>query len=290
MRSSCPTRCCARSAVTSTAARRAAPTSRTRIAERPRAGARGAPRRVRRAARRGAPHVPPARRARRVQRHLGVGPHAPRRAGGRAAGVAARGRDRRTGAHRRREHRRDVRAGRAARAARRPTSSRARRDRPRHPRPKDAPPFLGDPPQPPPDPSGLPPGIGRIMRATGIALDSLFGSSEAEHEHDMLRGLAASPGVYEGPARLIAGPVGVRPHRAGRRAAHAGHHRGVQHPAAAARRHRDRQRRAAVTLGDRRPRVRHPRRGRHARSDPAHRRRHARARRRRRRRSDGARR
>lgn len=70
----------------------------------------------------------------------------------------------------------------------------------------DAPPFLGDPPQPPPDPSGLPPGIGRIMRATGIALDSLFGSSDAEHSHDVLRGLAASPGVYEGPARLIAGP------------------------------------------------------------------------------------
>jgi pyruvate,water dikinase len=71
----------------------------------------------------------------------------------------------------------------------------------------DAPPFLGDPPQPPPDPSGLPPGIGRIMRATGIALDSLFGSSDAEHSHDVLRGLAASPGVYEGPARLIAGPA-----------------------------------------------------------------------------------
>ena len=72
---------------------------------------------------------------------------------------------------------------------------------------KDSPPFLGDPPQPPPDPSGLPPAIGRIMRATGIALDSLFGSSVAEHEHDKLRGLAASPGVYEGPARLVAGPA-----------------------------------------------------------------------------------
>ncbi len=70
----------------------------------------------------------------------------------------------------------------------------------------DAPPFLGDPPQPPPDPSGLPPGIGRVMRATGIALDSLFGSSDAEHSHDVLRGLAASPGIYEGPARLVAGP------------------------------------------------------------------------------------
>ncbi len=72
---------------------------------------------------------------------------------------------------------------------------------------KDAPPFLGAPPPPPPDPSGLPPGVARMMRAVGIALDSLFGSSEAEHEHDKLRGLAASPGVYEGPARLIAGPA-----------------------------------------------------------------------------------
>jgi pyruvate,water dikinase len=71
---------------------------------------------------------------------------------------------------------------------------------------KDAPVFIGPPPEPPPDPSGLPPGVGRLMRATGIALDSLFGSSEAEHEHDRLRGLAASPGVYEGPARLVGGP------------------------------------------------------------------------------------
>jgi pyruvate,water dikinase len=45
------------------------------------------------------------------------------------------------------------------------------------------------------------------MRATGIALGSLFGSSEAEHEEDLLRGLAASPGVFEGPARLVSGPA-----------------------------------------------------------------------------------
>jgi pyruvate,water dikinase len=44
------------------------------------------------------------------------------------------------------------------------------------------------------------------MRATGIALGALFGSSEASHEERMLRGLAASPGVYEGPARLVGGP------------------------------------------------------------------------------------
>jgi pyruvate,water dikinase len=72
---------------------------------------------------------------------------------------------------------------------------------------KDAPPFLGDPPHPPPDPSGLPPAPARIMTAVGITLGSLFGSSDAEHDHDMLRGLAASPGVYEGPARLVGGPA-----------------------------------------------------------------------------------
>ena len=71
---------------------------------------------------------------------------------------------------------------------------------------KDAPPTLGSPPPPPPDPSTLPPAVGRLMRATGIAINSLFASSEAEHEENMLRGLAASPGVYEGPARLVSGP------------------------------------------------------------------------------------
>jgi pyruvate,water dikinase len=72
---------------------------------------------------------------------------------------------------------------------------------------KDAPPFLGDPPQPPPDPSGLPPAPARLMTAVGITLGSVFGSSDAEHDQDTLRGLAASPGVYEGPARLIGGPA-----------------------------------------------------------------------------------
>jgi pyruvate,water dikinase len=71
---------------------------------------------------------------------------------------------------------------------------------------KDAPAVLGDPPPPPPDPSGLPPAVGRVMRATGIALGHLFGSSEAQHDEDMLRGLAASKGVYEGPARRVSGP------------------------------------------------------------------------------------
>jgi rifampicin phosphotransferase len=72
---------------------------------------------------------------------------------------------------------------------------------------KEAPPFLGTPPPPPPDPSGLPPGVARLMRATGLAMGEVFGSSEAQHDEDLLRGLAASPGVYEGPARRVSGPA-----------------------------------------------------------------------------------
>ncbi len=71
---------------------------------------------------------------------------------------------------------------------------------------KEAPPVLGTPPPPPPDPSGLPPAAGRMMRAIGISLGALFGSSEASHEEHMLRGLAASRGVYEGPARRVSHP------------------------------------------------------------------------------------
>ena len=43
------------------------------------------------------------------------------------------------------------------------------------------------------------------MRAAGLALGSLFGSSEAAHDAHVIRGLAASSGVYEGPARRVAG-------------------------------------------------------------------------------------
>jgi phosphohistidine swiveling domain-containing protein len=72
---------------------------------------------------------------------------------------------------------------------------------------KEAPESLGPPAPPPPDPSGLPPGVARVMHAVGIALGELFGSSEAEHEENMLRGLAASGGTYEGPARRVSGPI-----------------------------------------------------------------------------------
>jgi len=72
---------------------------------------------------------------------------------------------------------------------------------------KDAPPVLGEPPSPPPDPSGLPPAAGRVMRAMAIVLDEMYGSSQAEHEEQLVRGLGASGGVYEGPARRVAGPA-----------------------------------------------------------------------------------
>ncbi len=74
-------------------------------------------------------------------------------------------------------------------------------------RAKEAPPSLGPPLPPPPDLSRLPPAAARMMRAVDIALGSLFGSSEAPHEERKLRGLAASRGVYEGPARRVSSPA-----------------------------------------------------------------------------------
>jgi phosphohistidine swiveling domain-containing protein len=72
---------------------------------------------------------------------------------------------------------------------------------------KDAPATLGPPMPEPPDPSGLPPAVGRVMRATMIVIDAMFGSSQEEHEENKLRGLAASAGTYEGPARRVSGPT-----------------------------------------------------------------------------------
>src|SRR5437867_2034539 len=71
---------------------------------------------------------------------------------------------------------------------------------------KDVPPFLGPPKPPPADLAGVPPSVGRVMRAIFIALGHLFGSSEAKNEEKILYGLAASKGVYQGPARRVSGP------------------------------------------------------------------------------------
>ena len=71
---------------------------------------------------------------------------------------------------------------------------------------KDVSPLLGPPKPPPPDLAALPPAVGRVMRAIFIALGHLFGSSEAENEDKILYGIAASKGIYEGPARRVSGP------------------------------------------------------------------------------------
>lgn len=71
---------------------------------------------------------------------------------------------------------------------------------------KEAPAVLGDAPHPPPDPSGLPPAAMRMMVAMGVVMGEMLGDSEAEHDEYVLRGLAASRGVYEGPARRVSGP------------------------------------------------------------------------------------
>src|SRR5262249_48884932 len=71
---------------------------------------------------------------------------------------------------------------------------------------KDAPPSLGPPKPPPPDLAALPPSAGRVMRPICIALGPLFGSAQAQNEEKVLYGLAASKGVYKGPARRVSGP------------------------------------------------------------------------------------
>jgi pyruvate,water dikinase len=71
---------------------------------------------------------------------------------------------------------------------------------------KDAPAHLGPPDPPPPDLAKLPPMVARLMRATFIALGHVFGSSETKNEEKILYGLAASRGLYEGPARRVSSP------------------------------------------------------------------------------------
>lgn len=71
---------------------------------------------------------------------------------------------------------------------------------------KDAPPVLGPPAPPPPDLAALPPPVARLMRATLISLGHIFKSAQTQNEDRILYGLAASKGVYVGPARRVSGP------------------------------------------------------------------------------------
>jgi rifampicin phosphotransferase len=69
----------------------------------------------------------------------------------------------------------------------------------------DAPPILGGEPGAPLPPGWLPPASARLERGLGAAVQALFLAPEPRTEGRKVRGLGASPGVYEGMARVIHG-------------------------------------------------------------------------------------
>ena len=74
-----------------------------------------------------------------------------------------------------------------------------------------APANLGFAPSPPPPPEWLPAAAGRLQRIIGLILSLLFDVHKPSPEtpqaasasHSVLKGFGVSPGVYEGPVRLI---------------------------------------------------------------------------------------
>jgi rifampicin phosphotransferase len=73
----------------------------------------------------------------------------------------------------------------------------------------DAPPHLGIPPSAPPPAEWLPPPAARMARAVAIILGHMFAvpvREDEKPERKLVRGLAASPGMYEGRARIVDGP------------------------------------------------------------------------------------
>ncbi|HUQ40850.1 MAG TPA: PEP-utilizing enzyme [Acidimicrobiales bacterium] len=71
------------------------------------------------------------------------------------------------------------------------------------------PPFLGPEPTPPPGPEGLPPPLFRAMSAMGTIMAGVFGTPVADSDDRIVRGLAASPGEYEGRARVLGDRLGL---------------------------------------------------------------------------------
>lgn len=70
----------------------------------------------------------------------------------------------------------------------------------------DAPPFLGGKPSPPPPVDWLPRNARPIARATNAIITNMYDVSERKAEAKTVEGLAVHPGIYEGTARLVAGP------------------------------------------------------------------------------------
>lgn len=71
----------------------------------------------------------------------------------------------------------------------------------------DAPEFLGATPGGPPPADWLPtPASRRLQKATEVVINGLFKVPAARTEGRRVAGLAVSPGIYEGTARLVTGP------------------------------------------------------------------------------------
>ena len=84
----------------------------------------------------------------------------------------------------------------------------------------DMPDVLGPPPAPPPAPEWLPSAAGRISRAFGVYLEASFQERQPSAPHHApatpapgpragpaIEGIAASPGIARGPARLVHSPA-----------------------------------------------------------------------------------
>jgi rifampicin phosphotransferase len=71
---------------------------------------------------------------------------------------------------------------------------------------EDVPPVLGDAPMPPPPLDGLPPQARLAAEAIGVAIDEILGGASDPSDAHVIRGKAASPGTYEGRARVVHGP------------------------------------------------------------------------------------
>lgn len=67
----------------------------------------------------------------------------------------------------------------------------------------DAPVYLGAPPSPPPPDDWLPPAAARMSRAVNLVMGHMFVAPGKQIEPQMIQGVPASPGEYEGIARLV---------------------------------------------------------------------------------------
>ena len=124
-----------------------------------------------------------------------------------------------------------------------------------------APAQLGHPPSPPPPAEWLPPAAARLQRITTLVMSLMFDVHEAPAaEAARLKGFPVSPGVYEGPVRVIKSIEELPDVQQGEVLVATSDRADLQRRAAAHRRAGHRARRRAQPRGDRVARVRAARR------------------------------